>query len=103
MGNLSEREVARRGFYRVNLPVVLLIFVSWFALMYFSSFSVQRNAIIVCVIGWIYWEFAIVKWIRWSLSQGIDKTKLYKIGKRNLLVWSEYKIDKIASKMNVKN
>ena len=100
MGNISEREIAKRGLFRVNLPAVVILFASWFVLMSINSLSIQRCAIISCIIGWIYWEFAIVKWIRWSLLQGIDKSTLYKIGKRNLLVWSEFKIDKVSEKLN---
>ena len=99
MEETLEGDIARRGMLRVNLPIILIIFSSWFILMYSNFFSFQKCAIISGIIGWIYWEFAIVKWIRWSLLQGIDKTKLFKIGKRNLLVWSEYKIDKIAEKL----
>jgi len=99
MKNISEREIAKRGLYSVNLPVIFIIFASWFVLMSINL-SIQRCAIISCIIGWIYWEFAIIKWIRWSLLKGIDKSTLYKIGKRNLLVWSEFKIDKVAEKLN---
>lgn len=94
-----EREIAKRGMLRVNLPIVLIIFCSWLFLLNFDIVGIQNAALISGAIGWVYWEFAIVKWIRWSLLQGIDKTKLYKIGKRNLLVWSEFKIDKIAKKL----
>lgn len=94
-----EREIARRGMLWVNLPIFLIIFSSWLLLLSFDIVSVQTAALISGAIGWVYWEFAIVKWIRWSLLQGIDKTKLYKIGKRNLLVWSEFKIDDVAKKM----
>lgn len=100
MENTNKSDIANKGFVRVNLPVIIIIFGSWFILMYSNYFSFKECAIISGVFGWIYWEFAIVKWIRWSLSQGIDKTELYKIGKRNLLVWSEYKIEKVSKKMN---
>ena len=94
-----ERDIARRGMLMVNLPIAIIILSSWLALISFNIVSVQKAALISGVIGWVYWEFAIVKWIRWSLLQGIDKTKLYKIGRRNLLVWSEFKIDGVAKKM----
>ncbi len=102
MINVSEHEIARKGNLTVNLPVILIIFGSWFVLMYFDYFSFKACAIISCAISWIYWEFAVDKWITWSLNQGIEKDRLYKIGKRNLLVWSEYKINKIAEKLEEK-
>ena len=102
MNKITETEIARKGNLTVNLPILLIIFGSWFALMYSDYFGFQSCAIISGVIGWIYWEFAVDKWIWWSLSQGIEKETLYKIGKRNLLVWSEYKINKIAEKLKEK-
>ena len=102
MTKISEREIARNGFLKVNLPILIIIFGSWFILMYSNYFGFQSCAIISCLIGWIYWEFAVAKWIRWSLSQVIEKEKLYKIGKRNLLVWSEFKINKIAEELKQK-
>jgi hypothetical protein len=102
MGKITETEIARRGFFRVNLPITFIIFGSWFALMYSDLFSFQNYPIISGALGWIYWEFAIDKWIYWSLSQGIEKEKLYKIGKRNLLLWSEFRINKVVEKMNPK-
>jgi hypothetical protein len=102
MSQLSETEIARKGNLTVNLPVLLIIFGSWFALMCSDYFGFQACAIIAGVLGWIYWEFAVDKWIVWSLSHGIEKEKLYKIGKRNLLVWSDFKINKIAKKINHK-
>ena len=95
-----ERSIARRGMFTVNLPVILIIFTSWLIFVSYNFFGVQNSALISGAIGWVYWEFSVVKWIRWSLLQGIDKTKLYKIGKRNLLVWNEFKIDDVAKKMN---
>ena len=102
MEKISETEIARKGFLTVNLPILLIIFGSWFALMYSDYFSIQSSAIISGAIGWIYWEFAVDKWILWSLNLGIEKEKLYRIGKRNLLVSSEFKINKIAEKLNKK-
>ncbi len=102
MNNLSETEIARKGFLTVNLPILFIMFGSWFALMYTDYFGPKSCAIISCAIGWIYWEYAVDKWILWSLNQGIEKEKLYKIGKRNLLVWSEFKINKVAEKLSKK-
>lgn len=99
MGNYLEHRISRRGMLRVNLPIFLIILSCWLILISFNFFSIQKSALISGAIGWIYWEFAVVKWIRWSLSQGIDKEVLYKIGKRNLLVWSQLKIDEVAKKM----
>lgn len=99
MNRKIEREIARRGFLRVNLPILVIILGSWFAMLYIDGLSIQKNALISCAIGWIYWEFTIDNWIKWSLSKGIEKERLCIIGKRNLLLWSEFRINKVISKM----
>lgn len=86
MTKISEAEIARNGFLNVNLPIPVIIIGSWFALLYTDYFGPQACAIISGAIGWIYWGFAVEKWIRWSLLQGIEKERLYTIGKWNLLV-----------------
>ena len=102
MSRKLESDIVRRGFLRVNLPILIIIFGSWFILMFTNSLSFQKCAIISGAIGWIYWELTIDKWIQWSLSQGIEKEKLYKIGKRNLLLWSEFRINKVIEKQKEK-
>jgi hypothetical protein len=102
MSKTLESKIARRGLLRVNLPITFIIFGSWFALLYTDSLSFQKCAIISGAIGWIYWEFTIDSWISWSLSQGIEKEKLYKIGKRNVLLWSEFRINKVVEKQKEK-
>jgi hypothetical protein len=69
-------------------------------LINFNVVNSRINDLIAGAIGWVYWEFAIINWIRWALLQGIDKKELYKIGKRNLLVWSEFSINKIATQLD---
>lgn len=73
MSQTSESEIARKGFLTVNLPILIIIFGSWYGLMYSEYFSIQSCAIISGIIGWIYWEFAIDKWILWALSKGPKK------------------------------
>ena len=102
MNKISETEIARKGNLTVNFPTLIIIIGSWFALMYSDYFGFKSCAIISGILGWIYWEFSIDKWIRWSLLKGIEKEQLFKIGRRNLLVWSNYKINKISEKLNEK-
>ena len=75
------------------------MFTFWFALLSFTNLTPQFCAIIAGSIGWAYWEFAVSKWIRWSIKNGIDKEQLLKIGKRNLLLWSAFKINKEVEKL----
>lgn len=99
MKTTTASEIAKKGFLTVNLPITLLMVASWYLLMRTEYFNSKICAVISFAIGWIYWEFAVNKWIRWSLSQKIEKEELYKIGKRNLLLWNDRKIHKVAEKM----
>lgn len=103
MTKINPSIIARKGWLKVNLPVTILLIGSWLLLINFNGVNSRFNALIAGAIGWVYWEFAITKWIRWSLLQGIDKKELYKIGKRNFLVWSEISINKIASQLDKSN
>lgn len=84
----------------VTLPVILILFCSWFLLLAVSEMRPQYCAVIACAMGWIYWDFALVKWIRWALQNGIDQNRLLKIGKRNLLLMSHFQIKKEAEKLS---
>lgn len=103
MNQISHSKIARNGWLKVNIPITIILFSSWLLLMNFNGANNRFNAIIAGALGWIYWEIAVKKWIRWALLQGIDKKELYKIGKRNFLIWSEYSINQIASKLEKSN
>ena len=78
MSKINSSKIARNGWLKVNLPVTILLIGSWLLLINFNGINSRFNALIAGTIGWIYWDFAITKWIRWALLQGIDKKELYK-------------------------
>lgn len=98
-----ENKIVYRGWFMVNFPTIIIILGSWFLLMKYSGLQYKTCGIIAIVLGWIYWEITVVKWIKWSLLQGIEKSRLFHIGKRNLLLRSEYKIDKASKKIENRN
>jgi hypothetical protein len=92
------------GYLIVNLPVTIIIVVSAFLLSYVvTNFSFAL--IIGAVLGWIYWEYFIDKWIVWAIQRNVEHKRLHKIGLYSLLLWPKdiNRIEKIATKLNSKN
>ncbi|UWY30125.1 hypothetical protein N4T20_09320 [Flavobacterium sp. TR2] len=97
---LSKLELINRGYLLVNIPSIIIIIAVWFGLTAYLEINGKVSAIIGGVIGWIYWEFMIKKWIRWALDNHVNPDRLFKIGKMSLLLWDRRKIDSIISQRN---
>lgn len=95
---LSTAELINRGYLWVNIPSIIIIVVIWFGLTAYLEVNGKISAIIGGVIGWIYWEFTIKKWISWVLNNNVEPGRLLKIGKMSLLLWDRRKIDSILNK-----
>ncbi len=94
---LSNFDLINRGYLYVNIPSIIIIVFVWFGLTAYLEVNGKISAIIGGVIGWIYWEFTIKKWIIWALNHNIDPDRLFKIGKMSLLLWDRRKIDSILN------
>jgi len=94
---LSSVEIINKGYLWVNIPSIIIIVVIWFGLTAYLEVNGKISAIIGGVIGWIYWEFTIKKWISWTLDNNVDPDRLLRIGKRSLLLWDRRKIDSILN------
>lgn len=100
MQKVKDSQVVFKGFAWVNLPVSIIMFGGIFLLFCTTDRSFNQCVLVAAALGWIYWEFAVMKWIKWALEMGVDKDKLFKLGQRSFLLWNSGKIDKVASKMN---
>ncbi|CAA9202033.1 hypothetical protein [Flavobacterium collinsii] len=96
--DLSNIELINKGYLWVNIPSIIMIITIWFCLTAYLEINGKISAIIGGAAGWIYWEFAIKKWIRWALSKNVDADRLFKVGKMSLLLWDRRKIDSILNK-----
>lgn len=94
---LSNIETINKGYLWVNIPSITIIVVVWFSLTAYLEVNGKISAITGGVIGWIYWELTIKKWIIWALNNNVDPDRLFKIGKRSLLLWDRRKIDSILN------
>lgn len=103
MQKVKDSEVVFKGFAWVNLPVLIIMFGGIFLLLCTTDWSFNRCVLLAAAIGWIYWEFAVVKWIKWALEMKVDKAKLFKLGQRSFVLWNSNKIDKVSSKMDKPN
>ncbi|WP_291138589.1 hypothetical protein [Flavobacterium sp. UBA7663] len=94
MQKVKDSEIVLKGLFWVNVPVTVIIFSSLFLILSVSNLNFNICAIIACAIGWIYWEFAVVKWIKWALKNEVEKDKLFKLGQKSFLLWNRKKINK---------
>lgn len=99
---LSNIEIINKGYLWVNIPAIVVIITVWFMLTAYIEVNGKISAIIGGVIGWIYWEFTINRWIRWALRNDVSPDRLFKIGKMSLLLWNRRKIDTIVNQNNSK-
>jgi hypothetical protein len=97
---LSIFEIIIKGHLWVNLPITILICIAFYIIHEFFKQSFNSSLIGGVVVGWIYWDFSVKRWIKWALTNNVDSEKLYKIGKRNLLIWSRHDIKQVADKLN---
>lgn len=97
---VSTSEIIIKGHLWVNLPIITLICVVFYIIHEYFGQSFNFSLIGGTVIGWIYWDFSVKKWIKWALINNVDSEKLYKIGIRNLLIWSRHDIKQVADKLN---
>jgi signal transduction histidine kinase len=104
MNPIYKSKIVLKGHLWVNIPVILIIIFTWILLKRYTNVGYYLRALIATAIGWIYWEFAILKWIKFALLNQIEKEQILKIGVSNLFLWPNNmgKIEKVASKMKDK-
>jgi len=95
---LSDYEIAWKGQWWVNIPTTFIIISVWYLLVCVTDWNVKLCIFIACAFGWTYWEIIIDKWISWALKNDVDSARLIKIGKRNLLLWSAFRVERIVKK-----
>tara|TARA_R110000868_G_scaffold68878_6_gene203492 strand:+ start:10867 stop:11187 length:321 start_codon:yes stop_codon:yes gene_type:complete len=95
---LSDFDILLKGQLTVNLPVIIIMLLTFFGLLEFADFSLQRNLLIAFILGWVSWGFLVKKWILWAMKNNVSDEKLLKIGKPGLLVWSIHTIKTVTVK-----
>jgi hypothetical protein len=96
---LSNYEILVKGQLTVNLPVIAVILFFCFSLTIYTDLGFRTSAVIGFIVGWIYWTFAVKKWIEWAaIENKVDKERLYKIGKYGLLLWNRNHIEEVVEK-----
>jgi hypothetical protein len=95
---ISDYDIGFRGQLTVNLPITIIMIVTFFGLAEFTDFSLYRNVLISFVFGWISWGFLVKNWIKWAKKNDVSDERLLKIGKPGLLVWSIHTIETVTKK-----
>lgn len=78
-----------RGWITVFIPVTLIMIVTLIFLYNFINLNYIISVIISISLAWYYWRFSIKKWIVWAHQNEIATDRIYKIGKRSLLLWKK--------------
>ncbi|MGX7667289.1 hypothetical protein [Flavobacterium pedocola] len=92
---MTDFQILLRGQLLVNLPVTILIIGTSILLSVFLNDS-RGTLFIGCALGWICWKIMTPKWILWAVKNGVDKERLYTIGKSGLLVWSKQYVEDVV-------
>lgn len=102
MKQLSTAQIIWKGYLMVNIPITIIICSIFFLAISFTKLGFTSSLIIGTAIGWIYWEFAVLYWIRWCLKNNVEKGRLHKLGVKSLLLWKRdlKKIQKIYIEIN---
>ena len=98
----TTAQIVLVGYLMVNIPITIIILGVAVFLVSHLDLGFFQCLLIGTVFGWIYWEIAVRKWIKWALMKNIDEHRLHKIGTRALLLWKRdiQKIKKTAAEMN---
>lgn len=94
---LSNIELVNKGWLFVNIPSIAIILCIWFGLTAYVEWNGKISAIIGGIAGWVYWEYAIKKWIKWALDNNVEPVRLLKAGRLSLLLWNSRQIDKVLN------
>lgn len=94
---ISTLEIMTKGFLWVNLPIVIIIITFWYSLSTFLSLNNSLSILVGAVLGWIYWEYSVKKWVRWAVDSNVNPDRLLKIGQISLLLWNRSTIDKVLN------
>lgn len=94
----SDFDVLIKGQLTVNMPIIVIMVLTFFGLLQFADLSLRLNALIAFAVGWIFWSFLVKNWIKWAMKNNISDEKILKIGKPGLLVWSINTIETVTKK-----
>jgi len=97
---LSTIALITRGWLWVNIPSIIIILIIWFCLITYIEVNSKISILIGAAAGWIYWELAIKKWIKWALDNNVNPDRLLKAGQLSLLLWNRRTIDKVLNEKN---
>lgn len=95
---LSGLKIILYGQIMVNLPVTLVLIVS---AILFVQLGLDWNISLILGtgIGWYVWSKLLNKWKNWALNNGVERERLFKLGKFGLINFYRYRIfDEAATK-----
>ena len=93
MGNrkISGARIILVGNLIVNLPVIVAIPGSAY-LLFLTGLNWTLSVLAGGLLGWSVWSIALEYWKTWAFKKGIDRERLYKLGKIGLINFYRYRI-----------
>ncbi|KFC20081.1 hypothetical protein [Chryseobacterium sp. FH1] len=98
INTLNDFKIIIKGQLGVNLPVILIILLFCYMLLFKFNLDYRLSVVMGFIIGWFLWGILIRKWIVWCLNHNVKPDRILKLGKRSLLLWGRNQIDEILKK-----
>ena len=93
---LSNYEIVVKGQLQVNLPSLAIFIYTIYCLTFYTELNFKFSVFIGSIVCYIFWSFVIKKWIKWAvIENSIERDRLYKIGKKALLLWNRNQINEV--------
>ena len=88
---LSSSKIILMGELMVNLPVTMIILISALILGQLGL-GWSLSIILGAGIGWYSWAKLLVKWKFWAINNGVDRDRLFRLGKLGLINFDWHRI-----------
>ena len=75
----------------VNLPVTVAIIISFFS-FWQLGLPYVLSIILSSGVGWFFWGKLLEKWKMWALNNGVERDRLFKLGKIGLINFYRHRI-----------
>jgi hypothetical protein len=88
---ISGLKIILVGQLMINLPVTIVIIMSAILLAQLGL-GWTLSVILGTGIGWYVWGILLDKWKNWALDKGVERERLFRLGKLGLLNFYRYRI-----------
>ena len=88
---ISSLQIIIKGQIMVNIPVTVAIILASY-IFYQLGLGWTPSILIGTGVGWFVWGKLLDKWKLWAFERGVDRERLFKLGKLGLINFYRYRI-----------